>query len=84
MFPPKAGAGAPPPPPRNLRDVRRSVGTTAAPDDVKPKDSVTVSLTCPGCGYAIDKTFRAEPEAGDEGALGGAPVQAPPSPMGGM
>lgn len=75
-FPPSGGPAGPPPP-RSLRDVRRSVGTTPPPDEVKPKDSVTVSMTCKSCGAPVEQTFGGVSQADDTG------LGAPPAPSGG-
>jgi hypothetical protein len=73
MFPPKGGAGAPPP--RNLRDIRRSVGTTMPEPAVEePKGSTaTVSMTCKECGARNDLSFTADES-------GGEPPAGPPLP----
>jgi hypothetical protein len=85
-FPPKGGFGGPPPlprPPRNLRDVRRSVGTASLqPDDAAGKDSVTVSITCPACGNPINKTFGSDTDD-NSGAGPVVPPPPPPPPPGG-
>lgn len=62
MFPPKNPTAAGAPPPRGLRDIRRSVGTTPQDPAVdEPRASTaTVSTTCPECGAHYDTTFTAD------------------------
>lgn len=72
MFPSK---GAPAGPPRNMRDVRREVGTARPePVDAGPsQNSAEVTLTCPNCGAQVRQSFQAEPAATEPSE----PVQAP-------
>ena len=79
MFPPKRPGPAGAPPPRNMRDIRRDVGTTQPepPPVEEPKGSTaTVSTQCPECGCKYDMNFTAdEPEpAGAEVPVGGEPL----------
>ncbi len=71
MFPPRgprpggATPGLPPALPRNLRQIRQSVGT---PHPV-PVDAGPSSITCPVC----NTTYTKEPDADDAGAGPGGP-----------
>ena len=66
MFPPKRTPAAGAQPRRNMRDIRREVGTTQPEpmvEDAAPS-TATVSTTCPECGCKYDMRFTAdEPDA---------------------